>query len=153
MLEQLPPQMAGYGPLPGYNLAALADLEDGGDQIALVALVYDDEAEAQAAAAEMTRRIAAFSNPQSDDDTPYLENVEGVVDEPRVYHSESTDLYVAIAVARYPMPPSELVSMVDGEPVDEGNDEPTTCVSSGLLHRFWINTIFQRSFYPLVITG
>ncbi len=48
------------GELPPYRLAVMADRQDGDDEIAIVALVYNSPEEAQAAASAVQSRVAAY---------------------------------------------------------------------------------------------
>lgn len=122
-------------PAPYIN-AALVDKQEGSDQIAMLLVVYENEADAQAAAESLTESIANFAPPSMQTDTPIMadENINGSADEPSVYFSESTGLWVAIASIRYPTP---------------SDDE----VQSGLLFRAWIQAVYRREFTPLMVTG
>ena len=48
------------GELPPYRLAVMADRQDGGEEVAVVALVYDRPDQAQAAAGAVQNRIAGY---------------------------------------------------------------------------------------------
>lgn len=139
-----------YGPLAPYTLAIMADRQEGDEQVILVALVYSDEAAAQSAAAELTNRLAAFSNALvTNSDVPLIEDVEGaVMGEPRVYTDEVTGYSVAIAEIRYPMPEPILYNS-QGEPAEEGETGMTR--TPGILFRRLVNAIYTRSFTPLAI--
>lgn len=142
----------GYGPLPPYQLAVLADLEDGADQVALVALVYDDEATARTAAEELSARLPVFSHPNTH--RPLIELVEGAhVAEPNVYYSPGTGNYVALASVRYPMPTNTVVDLSTGQPIPEGQtaDRPGFLMS-GQLFRLWNMSLQQRTFDLLTVT-
>lgn len=60
------------GTLPPYRLAAFADRSDGARDAALIALVYDDAATAEAAAPVLAERIAGFSSAAEPDSWPAL---------------------------------------------------------------------------------
>lgn len=141
-----------YGTLPFYTMAVMADRELDGEQMATIALVYDGEATAQAAAEEMTARLALFRDTiQRRHETPFMDEIEGArVDEPQVYHSESTGKYVALASVLYPTPDNTLVHMLTGEPAEEG-DVGATYTSSGLLVRYWISALYARAFDVLYV--
>lgn len=143
-IAALPDEWLAYDDLPRYFLAALADRQEGETQVALVALVYLNPDDAQAAAEEMADRIGAFQGVLilRDNTEPLMNRAAGaVVDEPYVYISEDTGVYVAIASISYPLPTVE-GRAISEEPV-EGQAPP------GLIYRFWIQSIFQRAFYPM----
>ncbi len=151
--DMLTPQaVREFEPLPAYNLVVLADRQEGENQVALAAMVYDEEADALAAAEEMTRRLAAFRHPQRDDPDSLMTLYGGAAGEPSVVYSEATDRYVALASIVYPSPSNERVSMLSGEPLAEDSDEPGTYAPAGRLFRDWISAIYQRAFAPLAIT-
>lgn len=118
------------GELLPYGAAALADLQDGDDQISLVALAYGSEAMAEAAAQEVANRLAGF------DPSLWFEDFNVTVEEPSVFVDEETGMAVAIAALRYPLPTNE-------------PDENGRLISSGMVYRTWINAIYRREFYPI----
>jgi hypothetical protein len=143
-----------FGPLPLYSAAVLADLQDGPNQVALIALVYSDEATARAAAEEVTQRIATLT-PRGDDRLPsMLELTEGAqVNEPNVYFSPGTGNYVALASVSYPMPPNVYISNSTGEPLEEGDSTDNAGYpASGRLFRLWFDNLMTRSFDILTVT-
>lgn len=150
--EATPDAESGYGPLALYHVAVLADLQDGNDQVALVALVYDDEAAARAAAAEVSARLAVFQHPRAN--LTLIEMVEGAhIAEPNVYYSPGTGKYVALASVRYPMPDNTVIDLSTDEPVAEGEQaERPGFRISGQLFRLWNETLQQRAFDLLTVT-
>ncbi|MFO7322924.1 MAG: hypothetical protein DIU68_014430 [Chloroflexota bacterium] len=139
-----PQAVRNYGTLPLYTMSVLADLQDGEDQVALVALVYDSEDEARQAAEEMTTRLALFRNEHRDMPEPLMDTVEGArTDEPDVFFSEATGKYVALASVRYPMPDNAREKMETGE--------PGPFKLSGVLYRDWINALYARAFDVLAV--
>ena len=128
--ETIDVQPDDLGNLLPYGAAALADLQDGDDQISLVALAYGGEATAEAAALEVTNRLAGF------DPSHWFQDFNVTVEEPRVFVDEETGMAVAIAALRYPLPSNE-------------PDENGRLISSGMVYRTWINAIYRRQFYPI----
>ncbi len=143
-----------YGPLPAYQAAVVADLQDGHDQIALIALVYENEATARAAAAELTDRVAAYPNVAARMREPAISlEPNATVEEANVYYSPGTGLYVALASVRYLMPPNLVVHMATGEPLEGGIDAPgATFWPSGHLFRVWADNLEQQTFTVLLMT-
>lgn len=143
----------GYGSLPFYTMAVMADRQLGDDQMATLALVYDDKTIAQQAAEELTTRLSLFRDTiMRRDDTALLEQVEGArMAEPTVYFSASTGKYVAIAGILYPTPPSTLINTLTGEPVEPG--EPGgSFAPSGRVIRYWFSALYSRAFDVLYVT-
>jgi hypothetical protein len=140
-----------YEELPLYKLAVLADRQENGEQVILVALVYDSYEDAETAADELTARLAAFSNViVTGSESPVIDDIEGAsMTLARVNEDEATGQYIAIAEARYPMPESILYNK-DDEPAQEGETGMTR--SPGRLFRQWVDAIYQRAFYPLAVS-
>ncbi len=140
-----------YGTLAPYELAIIADRQEGIDQVAIVALAYRDEATATQAAEELTSRIAGFSRVSLLNFTPIIEEdfISGVMDTPTVYFSETTGLWVAIASVRYPIPDNSLYDTETGMPVAEGAEGRFR--QSGYVLRFWMDELRLASFTPLLI--
>ena len=128
--ETIDVQPEDLGELLPYGAAALADLQDGDEQISLIALAYGGEATAETAAQEVANRLAGF------DPSRWFEDFNVTVDEPSVFVDEETGIAVAIAALRYPLPTNE-------------PDENGRLISSGMVYRTWINAIFRRQFYPI----
>jgi hypothetical protein len=120
--------------------------------MATIALVYDDEATAERAAAELTARLAVFRDVvQKRHETPIVDEIDGArMDEPQVYFSESTGKYVALASVLYPTPDNTPISMITGEPVQAG-ETGGTVPQSGLLLRYWISALYARAFDALYV--
>jgi len=142
VLEKFAADQQDHGPLPPYTLAVMADRQEEGEQVILVALVYDTPDMAEVAAMTLTTRLATFSNTfVTKSDVPLIDEIEGAsMSEPRVYADEESGTYIAIAETRYPMP----------EPALEGDSGRPT--GPGILFRRWVNAIYQRGFYPLAIS-
>ena len=145
---------ARYGPLPAYSVAVVADLQDGPDQIALVALVYEREDKARAAAAELTDRLGDFPNLTARMREPAIAHEpNATLEAPNVYFSPGTGLYVALASVRYLTPPNLIVNWATGEPVEGGIDAPGASFwPSGHLFRVWADNLETRTFTVLSIT-
>jgi hypothetical protein len=118
---------ADLDPLPVYRVAVLAALYDSENQVSLIALVYDNEDDAQRAAEEVRDRIATF------DPNDAFEELAVKIDDPTVYTDDS-GLAVAIAALRYPYPEQSETDLTN---------------SNGLLYRLWMNAVYRREFYPI----
>jgi hypothetical protein len=92
--EGLPADPAAGPALPPYGLAALADRQEGDDQVSLIALLYQDERTAAAAAEVLTERLASF---RADELASWGAQPDG----PRV-HGGVAGHVAAIASVRYP---------------------------------------------------
>jgi hypothetical protein len=137
--------VGGYGTLPVYELAILADFQDGEDQVAMIALVYAGEQDARTGADELSNRLASYPDmrgEQVDLSQPVLErdDINGRMGEPMVYYSEAGNKWVTMAVALYPLPPTSTITQ-DTRPVD---------IPAGVLFRIWVSDLWQRKFMPLV---
>lgn len=142
-----------YQDLDPYELAILADRQEGDQQVALVALVFDSEEAARFAAEEVTQRIGTFSNfIFTRREEAFIEIFGGTLDEPRVYYSPAADRWVALASARYPLPSNALIDPLTGEPLPEDSDQRGMIRDSGLLFRSWIDALRRGTFTPLAIT-
>ena len=143
-----------YGPLPAYSVAVVADLQDGPDQIALVALVYENEDKARAAAAELTDRLGDFPNLTARMREPAIaQEPNATLEAPNVYFSPGTGLYVALASVRYLTPPNLIVDWTTGEPLEGGIDAPGASFwPSGHLFHAWADNLETRTFTVLSIT-
>jgi hypothetical protein len=129
ILERLPEEwgisVEGWGSLPAPGIAAIADRQEGEDQVNIIALVYDDAATAESAAQEMTTRLQTF-------DPGLYEELGVTIDAPRVYEDES-GFAVALASVRYPL-------ILEADP--ETGDLPRP----GQLILRWQNMIFRLEF-------
>jgi hypothetical protein len=130
ILERLPEEwgisVEGWGSLPAPGIAAIADRQEGEDQVNIIALVYDDAATAESAAQEMTTRLQTF-------DPGLYEELGVTIDAPRVYEDES-GFAVALASVRYPL-------ILEADP--ETGDLPRP----GQLILRWQNMIFRLDFF------
>lgn len=129
-----------YGDLPHVELSIIADRQEGDTQVALIGLLYDNEADAQLAVDEVTARITTFSDYLLNNTTvPVIDNIEGtMVNEGYVYASESTGLYVAVISANYPTPTGRFDSALEGSPPPLAQ-----------LFEIWISGVWFGGFYPL----
>jgi hypothetical protein len=84
-----------WGTLPPPSIAALADQQQGNDQVNIIALVYDDATTAQTAAQEIATRLQSF-------DPALYEPLGVTIDAPRV-HIDDSGFAVALASVRYPL--------------------------------------------------
>ena len=142
-----------YGDLPFYTLAVMADLQRGDEQVATLALVYDDEADARRAADELAARLAVFRDTVSRrDEQPLIDMVEGAYVSPgEVYFSESTGKYVAMASVLYPSPDNVRYDMFTDEPA--GPESTSTYFrASGRVIRYWMSALSSRAFDVLYVT-
>ncbi|MCI0351029.1 MAG: hypothetical protein L0Z53_16510, partial [Acidobacteriales bacterium] len=100
--------VADYGTLPPYQLAAMADRQEGDQQVAVIALAYESAEDAELAAPELARRLESFSNflvTRSDD--PLLNLFPSTSIEARVYTSAETGFSAVVVEVRYPTPSQE----------------------------------------------
>ncbi|MDX1991786.1 MAG: hypothetical protein SF029_05330 [bacterium] len=140
--DQDVPEWDNYGTLPLYLGVAFADKQDGETQVNVIALLYATEEDARTGAEELSRRIAIYA------DTIYTRRTDPILDllseaevaEPQVYFHEATGLYVGAASVRSPLPTPE------GVPMSLTEDQPP---APGIVLRWWMRGIYQRSFYPL----
>ena len=143
--------------LPLYPLAFLADMQDGVDQLAVIALPYPDRESADAAAVVLAERLHAWS--PGEGMASLLDQVRGSI-ETRVVErddiagatfatfiatiaagveerksvsvlAEATGGAIAIVAVRYPM---------------AGADDPA---QAGAVFRTWMAGIYRRTFTPL----
>jgi hypothetical protein len=128
--------VADYGPLPPYELAVLADRQEGEDQVNIMALVHSNEAAATQAANELTQRIATYPDLYHSEQSFIIEH-EAIMDAPRLYHSQTADRWVAVGAARYPLPGNEKVGGFYQSP--------------GLLFIRWYRGYLERLLVPLWI--
>jgi hypothetical protein len=148
------PQIApGYGSLPFYTMAVMADMQRGDEQLATIALVYDDEEAARQAADELVTRLGLFRDTiRLRDDMALVERIEGAYVSPGVvYHSESTGKYVATASVVYPMPDNTLYDMFTNEPAAP-EATSTYYLPSGRVIRYWVSSLYARAFDVLYVT-
>ena len=125
---------ADLGPLPPYTLAALADRQEGNDQVHLIGLVYADAPTAQAAADVLAGRIADFRLSTRPDIV--LAEEFGATVSASVIEREAEGLAVALVEVRYPLP---------AERTDAGG----RFLSAGRLYGLWVQAILRREFTPL----
>lgn len=138
-IEQLQEATSGFETLPVYSLAAFADVWDGSEQRVLILLAYGEEANAQAAADELAKRMDSFVPPSTN--APFserLEDIGGTVDAPAVYTDAETGYSIAIWSMRYPMPPNEA-------------PEGERLTASSLGFRFFIDALYRRDLYVLAL--
>jgi hypothetical protein len=133
--EGLPDPTAGYGALPPYTLAALADLHDAdGNDVHIIALTYLDADRAASAAAELADRLRGLALPTDPDDV--LVERFGAEVETAVFESEANQRAVALAIVRYPSP----FVIEDAARVN-------------YMFGLWVRMIYMRAFYVLAITN
>lgn len=124
-----PPALSDYGTLPPYRLAALADRQEGKDQVSLAVLVYPDVSTAQSATTELQKRIAGF------DPVNEFDRVGAKVDLPHVYKAEN-GLGVVVISIRYPLPSTT----PDGSGLTK---------QAGLIFAEWMRAVNMGQFLPL----
>ncbi len=127
-----PPDVSIYAPLPRYQLAVIADRQDGDTQINLIAAAYSDAAAAQQASAEIHRRVVEFNIGKRYD------QVKATVDAPRIYQA-ANGLSVVVVVVHYPLPPFA------------PDAEAGANIQGGLIYRLWVDSMTMRQFYPLAL--
>lgn len=130
--------------LPPYSLGAIVDWQEGPDQMHGIALVYDNEADARRAAAEVTRRI-----PQQSAYPDWLVEMalidravsEYTLEPPQAVYNADVDRWLAVAIVRTPMPGN------DPDPENE-NQIPR----SGVLLNYWFMSLQKGLFVPAQLT-
>lgn len=122
-------------PLPAFSVAVLADRQEGGDQVHLIALACVDEATASTAADVLARRVERFYLPSRPEDV--LADRFGATVCRREVRQTQDGVAIAVVEARYPVP--------------EGPTDPQTGQYNvrGLLFRSWVQAILRREFTPL----
>lgn len=139
-IEEFQDIVSDYGDLPQSQLAVFADRQEGDTQVAIIGLLYDNEADAQIAMDEVTTRLTSYSGYlRTRDSEPFIDAVEGaIVNDGYVYQSPNTGLYVAVISVDYPMP--------EGRADFGAEDSPPRSV---LIFSRWIQGIYTRGFYLL----
>ncbi|MFP4323170.1 MAG: hypothetical protein ACLFTK_12015 [Anaerolineales bacterium] len=122
--------LSGWGALPPPRIAALADREENGEHVHLIAAVYADAATAQLAADELAARLPTFETVPGD-----FESVNVRFDDPLVVEGDGA--YVAVAALRYPSQYGV---------IDEETDMPAR---PGIIFHRWIQSVLQRTFIIL----
>jgi hypothetical protein len=143
-IEQFKRLLADYGELPETTLAVIADRQEDNMQVAIIGLLFDNEADAQLAADEVTKRISTyfdvlkFARVHDVERPVFIDSVEGAtINDGFVYHSETTGLYAAIISVDYPMPEGPFI-------VGSENSLP----ESAVIFRAWILSIREGFLYP-----
>jgi hypothetical protein len=143
-IEQFKRLLADYGELPETTLAVIADRQEGNMQVAIIGLVFDNEADAQIAVDEVTKRISTyfdvlkFARVHDLEPPVFIDSVEGgAINDGFVYYSETTGSYAAIISVDYPMP--------EGPFIVGSEDSPP---ESAVIFRAWILSIREGFLYP-----
>lgn len=130
--------VAGYGELPVYSLAVLADTWEGDEQTAWIGLVYNSAETAQQAADELTTRINTSISLVTDRPfTDALATFDAEIQQPVIYETE--DRAVMLLPIVYPIPPNE---QIEG---DSG------LRSSSLVFRMLMSELLSRGLYFLAV--
>lgn len=134
-----------YQNLPPYDAIAIADRQEGDRMVALLMVTYNDEATAQSGAAELSARVASFTDKilrrNSDSLTPILDRIPGAIVSHEVYTSD-TGRYVAIVRIEYDTPTLE--QALSANTLSEDAYAP-----DARAFRMFIDGFARRSFYPL----
>lgn len=99
----------GDGPLPPYSLAFLADTWQNDTQIALIGLVYDSAADANAAVVEVLARLETAVSTVTD--STFMELIEqrgGEVYDAYVYQVDDAGPFVTLLLLHQPMPDNSI---------------------------------------------
>jgi len=137
----VPAWARGYGELIPYNLAALADIQDGDTQLAVIALQYEDIVTAERATFELERRVIDFANTGlAGRNQPLVERFDGTVSTFTYTDAESLR-GVAVVVVRYPNPPVAEEFPPDGgqpsTPAGGYYQELYSALGQGTLYLLW----------------
>ena len=134
-----PADWADYGTLPAYQLMALADRQEGDEVVTMVALLYPDAAEAEAALPELTARL-----------TTYASALEWRTNEPvlssRPANPSIQDSYVHID-AETGWAAAVVTLRNDFSFVSDGSGE--TVSNYNVLYPLYAQDILSQAFYPL----
>jgi len=131
----------GYGDLPLYQLAAIADRQEGDRQVAIVALLYTNAEDAQIAAPELMYRMSTFSDLMIRELTESLfDLMPGMDYQSHVYTSEPSGLSVAVVEMRYDTPT---------EAQEKASSSDPESMTAALAFQYLSRTISSNSLYPL----
>ncbi|MCC7449250.1 MAG: hypothetical protein IT324_17655 [Anaerolineae bacterium] len=132
--DQMPnaPDLNAYQPLPSYQLAVIADRQEGDTQVNLIAAAYSDESTAQQASTELHKRIVEFNIGKRYD------LVKATVDARRIYKA-ANGLNVVVIAVRYPLQ------------AYKPDAKPGENVQGGLVYALWVQSMTRRQFYPLAL--
>lgn len=123
-------------PLPPYSLLVLGDAHHGDEQLALIALVYPNEASAAAARPVLEARVRALASvPPADSAGPLLDMLAGRLADTVIH--DTGERAVLIVGVRYPSVPTR--------EVEAGGRRPLV---SGVLYRLWLQMVLRREFFP-----
>ncbi len=134
-----PPEWADYGSLPAYQLMALADRQEGDNVVTMVALLYPDSSDAEAALPELTARLTTYTGVLERQTTePLLSYPLGnpAIWDSYVYTDPETGWAVAVVTLRNDF---SFVSNLTGKMTNNIN----------LLYPVYTTSIRNKTFYPL----
>ncbi|MDJ0975242.1 MAG: hypothetical protein QNJ98_12330 [Planctomycetota bacterium] len=120
-------QVGNVDRLPPYELACLADGQDGEDQAALIALVFATKDDAERGVDVLAERVTTFKPFRSKTPEPLVERVAGTIETHVVKGVEGRR--IAVVVIRYPLPENE---------------------RRGRLFTYWTHAIMNREFLPIM---
>ncbi len=120
---------------PPFSAIALADRQEGEDQVHLIGIVCADMASARSASSILARRVQEFYPPGRPEDV-LADRYGAEISVRDVRHSQD-GAAIAVIEARYPLPDKRV--------------DPQTGVynTRGLLYRSWVQAIMRREFKPL----
>jgi hypothetical protein len=132
-------QMFPYGFLPAYDLLAFADRQEGDDQVALIAAVYRDRADAETARDELHQRVITYANEDLTNQVrPFLDQFDSKIIPPRLFQADDGYTVLIIEV-QYPRVQEDEVFF---RPVN------TQAMQPAILYQFWLRGMEFNSFYP-----
>lgn len=132
------------GDLPVYTRGAIVDWQSGSDQMHSIVLVYDNEADALAAAAEVLGRIprqTAYIQQLREDPIISMATPEYMLEPPQAVYNPAADRWLAVATVRIPIPSNEL----------EDPEIPWSTPRSGALVYYWFDSILYGLFMPIML--
>lgn len=116
--------LEGYVNLPPFQLLLIADTVSQGEQVAKAVLVYQDEADARAAADVLPGRIAAYVSLATQQPLSELLS-ERNINQPTVEVQPAEGVYTVVIDFSAPQPEVEtLLSLETGDPLPEGYAAP-----------------------------
>ena len=110
---------ADFVPMPAYNLIALADIATDSEQQALVALVYTNQADAEAAAALFPDRLGKYTSLATQRVVSDLLTERGVTSVDTSVYAASTKRSVLVITLHAPLPSSAIPA--DGSPLQSSS--------------------------------
>jgi hypothetical protein len=154
--KAIEPEMPGPR-LPLYPLALIADMQDGADQLAVIALPFPDRESADEAATVLADRLLAWS--PGDGTAPLLDQVRGTIEKRVVERDDVAGATFATFISTIAAGEEErkvvsaLADAAGGAIAIVAVRYPSAAagdaVKAGAVFRIWMAGIYRRAFTPL----